>query len=65
MATITKRNNTYLIRASVGIDGTGKRQRKCMTWIPPSDLTPKQAEKEAQRQAILFEERCRKGYAKG
>jgi integrase len=61
MATITKRGNTFLIRASVGIDGTGKRQRKCLTWTPPVDMTQKQAEKEAEHQAALFEERCRTG----
>jgi integrase len=61
MATITKRNNTYLFRVSVGIDGNGTRMRKCTTWTPPSGMTPKQADKEAKHQAALFEEKCLTG----
>ncbi len=61
MASITKRGSTYLFRVSCGFDGTGKRIMKSQTWVPPSSLTPKQAEKEAQRQAVLFEEQCRTG----
>ena len=29
-----------------------------MSWKPPEGMTPKQAEKEVQKQAILFEEKC-------
>jgi signal recognition particle GTPase len=61
MANITKRNDSYLIRVSAGFDGTGKRIHKCLTWKPPADMTPKQAEKEAKRQAMLFEEKCLSG----
>ncbi len=32
-----------------------------MTWTPPKGMTPKKAEKKAQRQAVLFEEKCRSG----
>jgi hypothetical protein len=46
MATITKRNNTYLIRTSAGFDGNGKRLRKSTTWTPPLGMTAKQADKE-------------------
>ena len=34
-----------------------------MTWRPPVGMTEKQAEKEVQKQAILFEERCINGQA--
>lgn len=61
MASITKRNNTYLIRISCGFDGNGKRITKCHTYIPAPNMTEKQAEKEAKRQAVLFEEKCRTG----
>ena len=61
MASVTKRGSTYLFRVSCGFDSTGKRIMKSLTWTPPPSLTPKQAEKEAQRQAVLFEEQCRTG----
>lgn len=61
MANITKRGSSYLFRVSCGFDGNGKRLMKSQTWTPPPNLTPKQAEKEAQRQAVLFEEKCRRG----
>ena len=34
--------------------------RKTMTWKPEPNMTAKQIEKEVQRQATLFEERCLK-----
>lgn len=61
MASITKRGSSYLFRVSCGFDGNGKRLMKSQTWTPPANLTPKQAEKEAQRQAVHFEEKCRTG----
>lgn len=61
MANITKRGSSYTITVSLGIDGTGKRIRKSLTFTPPPSMTPKQAEKEAKRQAAMFEERCRTG----
>lgn len=61
MANITKRGSSYTITVSMGKDGTGKRIRKSLTYTPPPSMTPKQAEKEAQRQAAMFEERCRTG----
>lgn len=61
MANITKRGSSYTITVSLGIDGNGKRIRKSLTYTPPPSLTPKQAEKEVQRQAAMFEERCRTG----
>lgn len=61
MANIVKRGKSFRIRVSCGFDGNGKRIFKSITYNPPPDLTPKQAEKEAQRQAVLFEEKCRTG----
>lgn len=61
MASVTKRKNSYLIRCSAGFDVNGKRIMKTTTWTPPEGMTEKKAEKEAQRQAILFEERVNNG----
>ena len=33
-----------------------------MTWTPDKGMTPRQVEKELARQAVLFEEECKKGY---
>lgn len=62
MATIENRgNNKYRIIISNGYnkDGTQIRKRKSITL--PEGLTPRQAEKELQRQAILFEEEVKRG----
>ena len=61
MATITRRGKSYSIRVSCGYDMTGRQIIKSMTWKPQPDMTDAQAEKEAQRQAVLFEEKCRTG----
>ena len=61
MATIKKRGNSYLIRVSCGYDMQGKQIVHSMTWKPEKDMTVKQMEKEAQRQAVLFEEKCKRG----
>lgn len=61
MATIQKRNNSYLISVSCGYDNTGKQIRRTMTYKPEPNMTAKQIEKEVQRQAVLFEEKCRSG----
>ncbi|MDR1002078.1 MAG: site-specific integrase [Oscillospiraceae bacterium] len=62
MATITKRGDTYRIRASCGYDSTGKQIMKSMTWKPLPRMTQKQIEKELERQKVLFEEKCRSGH---
>ena len=64
MATIQKRANksgkaSYLIKVSLGYDEFGKQRIKSMTYKPSDDLTERQADKEAQKQAILFEEKCK------
>ncbi len=61
MATIQKRNNSYLISVSAGYDMNGRQIRKTMTWNPDSSLTPRKLEKELQRQAHLFEEQVKNG----
>ena len=70
MPSITPRKNkageviSYRIRVSRGYDSEGKKLNpREMTWKPSPNMTPRQAEKEAQRQALLFEEQCRQGYA--
>lgn len=49
----------YKITVTNGTDINGKKIRTHMTWAPPDGMTPKQIEKELQRQAVLFEERVR------
>lgn len=61
MANITKRNGSYLIRVSCGYDTKGKQILKCMTWKPHQGMTKKQEERELQKQALGFEERCQNG----
>lgn len=61
MASITKRKNSYLIRVSAGYDVSGNQITKSMTWKIPEGMSEKKAEKEAYREAILFEEKVRNG----
>lgn len=62
MANITKRKNSYLIRVSCGYDTKGKQIFQSMTWTPDEGMTARQIEKELNRQAVLFEEQCKKGF---
>ncbi|WP_303796797.1 tyrosine-type recombinase/integrase [Ruminococcus flavefaciens] len=61
MATIRKRGNSYQIRVSCGYDTSGNQVVQTMTWKPAENMTAKQVEKELQKQAILFEDKCMKG----
>ena len=61
MAAIRKRGNTYQIRVSCGYDRKGNQIVQTTSWKPDPNMTAKQAEKEVQRQAFLFEEKCLKG----
>ena len=61
MATIKKRGNSYLFRCYVGYSATGRQIEKTMTWNIPEGMSERKAEKEAQHQAALFEERVRNG----
>lgn len=70
MATIKKREGktgvSYLIRSSCGYDTSGRQIERSMTWRPTPGMTPKQIEKELNRQAVLFDEQCAaQGAAKG
>lgn len=62
MATIRKRGNTYQIRVSCGYDTLGNQVIQTKSWKPEKGMTPKQIEKELNRQAVLFEEACLNGY---
>ena len=62
MATIQKRGGSYLIRVSCGYDTKGKQVIQSMTWKPDEKMTPKQVEKELNRQAVMFEEACMRGF---
>ena len=61
MATIKKRGNSYLFRCYDGYDQNGKQIERTMTWKIPAGMSEKKAEKEAQHEAALFEERVRTG----
>ncbi|MGN1111660.1 MAG: hypothetical protein ACI4RP_00510 [Acutalibacteraceae bacterium] len=61
MASITKRGDSYRIKVSCGYDIKGKQITKYTTWKPEPNMTAKQIEKEVQRQAVLFEEKCLTG----
>lgn len=62
MATIQKRGDSYSIRVSCGYDSKGKQVIQSMTWKPEPGMTSKQIDKEVNRQAVMFEEACNKGY---
>lgn len=61
MATITKRGDTYRIRTSCGYSVDGKQVVKSMTYRPREGMSERQIEKEVNKQAVLFEESCKKG----
>lgn len=70
MPNITPRKNkngeitSYTIRVYHGYDSNGKRLKPyTMSYKPAQGMTSKQIEKEVQRQALLFEEQCKLGYA--
>ena len=58
MAHIEKRGKSYRIRASVGYRIDGRQVQPSMTWTPDPGMTPRQIEKELNRQAVLFDEAC-------
>lgn len=62
MATIRKRGNAYQIRVSVGYDTKGNHKEQAMTWKPPEGLTDRQIQKELNRQAVMFEDACNRGF---
>lgn len=65
MATVQKRGNSYSIRVSCGYNLKGQQVIKSMTWRPDAGLSGDQLKKELNRQATLFEEKCRTGQVLG
>ncbi len=66
MAQINKRVNkkgevSYGIRVSNGYDGLGKQIIHQMTWHPDPSMSARQAEREALKQSIQFEEKVKSG----
>ena len=62
MATVRKRGKSYQIRVSCGYDSLGNQVVQTKSWTPEKGMTAKQIEKELNRQMVLFEEECTKGY---
>lgn len=62
MATIRKRGDSYQIRVSVGYDTKGNHKEQSMTWKPPDGMTERQIQNELNRQAVMFEEACMRGF---
>ena len=62
MASYEKRGNSYRIKSSCGYNSEGKQVFQRMTWTPDPNMTPKQIEKELNRQCVLFDEACKKGF---
>ena len=61
MANITKRFSkkgevSYRIKVSAGYTADGKQKTHSFTWKPEKGMTARQAEKEAFKQAMIFEE---------
>ncbi len=63
MATIEKRGKSYRITVAAGIDLNGKQIRHRLVWTPDPKMTPRQIEKELNRQAVCFEEQVKNGSA--
>ncbi|MED9969321.1 MAG: tyrosine-type recombinase/integrase [Ruminococcus sp.] len=61
MATARPKGNGYEIRVSMGCDMNGKRLMKSKIWKPDKAYSPKQLEKELERQKVLFEEEVKTG----
>lgn len=55
---IIQRGDSYRFTVYCGYDANGKQIRKTMTWKAPKGLTEKQADREAKRQYLAFEEKC-------
>ena len=65
MAYIQKKTNAkgeavYKIKVSCGYNSDGKQITRTMTYKPDPKMTAKQIEKEVNKQAVLFEEKCAK-----
>jgi len=58
-----KRGLSYRFIVSGGFDCNGKRIFHKKTWKPPPGMTEKQADKAANKEAILFEESIAQGFS--
>lgn len=63
MATVEKRGKSYRITVAGGIDLNKKQIRHRMVWTPDEKMTPRQIEKELNRQVARFEEQVKAGTA--
>ena len=61
VSSITKRGNAYLIRCYAGYTADVKQITKMMTWHPEPGMPESKAKKEAQLQAVLFENAVKSG----
>jgi len=61
MATVKKRNGSYLIRCSAGYNIDGKQIRKSMTWTPDKKMTPTQEKKALEDVIYEFEKKVKQG----
>lgn len=61
MATVEKRGKGYRITVADGIDMNGKQIRHRFVWTPDEAMTPRQVEKELNRQIVRFEEQIKTG----
>lgn len=49
----------YVIKVSLGYDANKKQIKRSFTWKPEPGMSERASEKEANRQAFLFEEKCK------
>lgn len=56
MATVRKRNGTYQIRVSCGLDSQGKQVVKTCTWKPAPGMNEKQIEEALAKEVKRFED---------
>jgi len=63
MATARPKGKGYEIRVFCGVDADKKRIDRSRTWVPEKKYSPKQLERELERQKALFEEEVKGGKA--
>ena len=58
---IEKRGNGYRFKIYDGYKADGTQNIVTKTWVPEAGMTPKQIEKECQKQFVIFEEEVKTG----
>lgn len=58
---VEKRGKRYRITVAAGVDLSGKQIRYRMVWTPDAKPTPRQVDKELNRQVVRFEEQVKNG----